>query len=167
MNDPASEASALTARSAAPKATVPLPSGPIGRLLASVGNLSYLLNAIHTQYAQDNGLGTRAIHTLSAISEGHVTPGELARLMLLPPSVVSGDLNQLRDAGLIRRDRDPRDGRRLVYGLTAPGETMLAGAHRLFVQLLGEKLQSHPEAEVASALRLLYNLTRQLRESMG
>jgi len=73
----------------------------------------------------------------------------------------------LRDAGLIRRDRDPRDGRRLVYGLTAPGETMLSGAHRLFVQLLGEKLQSHPEAEVASTLRLLYNLTRQLRESMG
>lgn len=140
-----------------------LPSGPIGRLLASVGNMSCLLNAIHSRFAQERGLGTRGIWTLSAISEGNVTPGAIARLMMLPPSVVSGDLKELVQAGLIERCRDDSDGRRLIYSLTLAGQNMLSAAHRAYVDLLGEKIASYPAGEIDRMLRIFYDLTIHVR----
>lgn len=143
-----------------------LPSGPIGRLLASVGNMSCLLNAIHSRYAQEHGLGTRGIWTLSAISEGNATPGEIARLMMLPPSVVSGDLKELVQAGLIGRSRDSTDGRRLVYSLTLAGQNMLSAAHRAYVDLLGDKIASYPAGEIDRMLRIFYELTLHVRQAV-
>lgn len=140
-----------------------LPSGPIGRLLASVGNLSSSLNTVHSRYAQDHGLGTRGIWTLSAISEGHDSPGQIARLMMLPPSVVSGDLNGLLEAGMIERQRDETDGRRLIYTLTERGQALLSGAHNVYVELLGAKMDSYDQAEIERSLRLLYEINLHLR----
>jgi len=141
----------------------PLPSGPIGRLLASVGNLSYLLDSIHSRYAQEHGLGARGVWTLSAISEGSTTPGDIARLMLLPPSVVSGDLNDLMDRGLIERRKDAGDRRRLIYNLTEEGQALLAGAHQVYVGVLGDMLESYPREQLDSLLRLLFDVSRHVR----
>lgn len=143
-----------------------LPSGPIGRLLASVGNLSTLLGVIHSRYAQDRDLGIRGISTLSAISEGHSSPGDIARLRMLPPSVVSGDLNRLLDVNMIERRRDSDDGRRLLYSLTESGRDVLAGAHSLYVDMLWEKMGSYPPEEVNRLLRMLYEINLHVRASL-
>ena len=140
-----------------------LPSGPIGRLLASVGNLSNMLGVVHGRYAQSHDLGIRGIWTLSAISEGHTSPGDMARLGMLPPSVVSGDLNRLLDAGMIQRRRDGSDGRRLVYSLTESGRDLLAGAHAVYVEMLGEKMGSYPPEEIDRLLRVLYEISLHVR----
>jgi DNA-binding MarR family transcriptional regulator len=144
-----------------------LPSGPVGRLLASVGNLSGAFNVIHSRYAQSHGLGIRGIWTLSAISEGHASPGEIARLMMLPPSVVSGDLNRLIDAGLIERRRDDSDGRRLVYTLTEAGRVLLSDAHAVYVDVLGGKIGSYPPGEIERLLRMLYEISLHVRACIG
>jgi DNA-binding MarR family transcriptional regulator len=143
-----------------------LPSGPIGRLLASVGNLSNMLGVVHSRYAQSQDLGVRGIRTLSAISEGHASPGDIARLGMLPPSVVSGDLNRLLDARMIERRRDGSDGRRLLYSLTENGRDVLAGAHALYVEMLGEKMASYPPGEVDRLLRVLYEISLHVRASL-
>jgi DNA-binding MarR family transcriptional regulator len=140
-----------------------LPSGPIGRLLASIGNLSNSLGAIHSRYAQNHDLGARGIWTLSAISEGHASPGAIARLLMVPPSVVSGDLNRLLDAGLIERRRDGSDGRRLVYSLTEDGSALLSGAHSIYVSILGDKMASYPPEEIERLLRVLYEVSLHVR----
>ncbi len=144
-----------------------LPGGPIGRLLATVGNLSYLLDSIHTRYAQAHGLGTRGIWTLSAISEGRTSPGDIARLMLLPPSVVSGDLAQLLDAGLIERRKDTADKRRLIYTLTAAGQALLSDAHGVYVEVLGDLLGAYPREELDHMLRMLFEISGHLRDRTG
>ena len=143
-----------------------LPSGPIGRLLASVGNLSNMLGVVHSRYAQSRDLGIRGIWTLSAISEGHASPGDIARLGMLPPSVVSGDLNRLIDAGMIERRRDGSDGRRLLYSLTESGRDVLAGAHALYIEMLGEKMGAYPPEEVDRLLRLLYEISLHVRAAI-
>ncbi|CAN5184518.1 hypothetical protein BH10PSE13_BH10PSE13_03600 [soil metagenome] len=140
-----------------------LPSGPIGRLLASVGNLSNSFSAIHGRYAQSHGLGVRGIWTLSAISEGHASPGDISRLMMLPPSVISGDLASLLEGGLIERQRHDGDGRRLVYSLTAAGRDMLSDAHQAYVEVLGDKIASYPPGEIDRMLRLLYEISQHVR----
>lgn len=50
--------------------------------------------------------------------------GELATLLHLHPSTLSGILARLESGGLIRRRTDPRDGRRALFGLTERGRTL-------------------------------------------
>jgi len=109
-------------------------------------------------------LGARGIWTLSAISEGHTSPGAIASLMMLPPSMVSGDLNQLVDGGLIERQRDSSDGRRLIYTLTQAGQEMLSGAHQVYVEILGDKLDTYPREDLDRLLRMLFEVCRYVRD---
>lgn len=140
-----------------------LPSGPIGQLLASIGNLSTCLGAIHAQLSQRHGLGPRGIWMLSWISEGHGYPGYIAKAMILPPSVVSGDLRRLSEAGLVTRNRDGEDKRRLCYCLTPPGAALLSEAHGLYVVALADKIASYPAEDIGKTLRILYELSLHTR----
>src|SRR5262245_24693667 len=47
--------------------------------------------------------------------------GQLAQLLHLHPSTLTGVLDRLEARQLIRRGRDPRDGRRALFMLTARG----------------------------------------------
>ena len=140
-----------------------LPSGPIGRLLASIGNLSTSLGAIHSRFAQRHGIGPRGIWILSWISEGQGNPGVIARQMILPPSVISGDLNRLVGRGLVIRKRGDADARRLDYSLTEPGRTLLAEAHSEYVGVLQDKLASYPPEQMDALLRMLYEIGGHIR----
>ncbi|PKP88602.1 MAG: hypothetical protein CVT77_18900 [Alphaproteobacteria bacterium HGW-Alphaproteobacteria-16] len=146
-----------------PSPDVRLPSGTTGRLLASIGNLSTSLGAIHSRFAQHHDLGPRGIWIMSWISEGHGNPGAIARAMILPPSVISGDLNRLTDRELIVRQRGAADGRRLVYSLTATGRALLAEAHGNYLDLLQDKLASYPPEQLDAMLRMLFEISRHVR----
>ncbi len=50
-------------------------------------------------------------------SSGPATPGQLANLTGLTTGAVTGMLKRLEDAGLVRRDADPSDARRVVVSL--------------------------------------------------
>jgi len=50
-------------------------------------------------------------------STGPATPGQLADLTGLTTGAVTGMLKRLEDAGLVRRDADPRDARRVIVSL--------------------------------------------------
>ena len=54
-------------------------------------------------------------------STGPSTAGQLADLTGLTTGAVTGMLNRLEDAGLVRRERDPNDGRRVIVRLE-PGK---------------------------------------------
>ncbi|HVO12637.1 MAG TPA: MarR family transcriptional regulator [Vicinamibacteria bacterium] len=53
-----------------------------------------------------------------------VSAGQLARILHLDPSTLTGILRRLEHAGLLRRRRDPRDRRRAVLGLSAAGRRL-------------------------------------------
>jgi DNA-binding MarR family transcriptional regulator len=50
--------------------------------------------------------------------------GDLARLLHIHPSTLTGILARLERSGLIRRRPDPRDGRRSLLGLTEEGRRL-------------------------------------------
>ncbi|MCR5870999.1 MULTISPECIES: MarR family winged helix-turn-helix transcriptional regulator [unclassified Sphingomonas] len=143
-----------------------LPSGPIGRLLASIGNLSTSLGAIHARFAQDHGLGPRGIWIMSWISEGQGNPGAIARAMILPPSVISGDLNRLVEQGLVVRQRGAADGRRLDYSLTETGQALLAKAHARYVAILQGKFAEYPPDQIDALLRILFEISGHVRSHL-
>ena len=57
-------------------------------------------------------------------ASGPATPGELAELTGLTTGAIAGMLNRLEETGLLRRERDPGDGRRVIVRLTPASDKM-------------------------------------------
>jgi DNA-binding MarR family transcriptional regulator len=55
---------------------------------------------------------------------GPMTAGQLADLTGLTTGAITGMLNRLEEAGLVRRERDPSDGRRVIVRLFSDKEEM-------------------------------------------
>lgn len=55
---------------------------------------------------------------------GRPSPGVLAEALRVHPSSLTGVLRRLERAGLIRRARDPADGRRAIVSLTPKGQRL-------------------------------------------
>ncbi len=67
-------------------------------------------------------------------SAGPATAGQLADLTGLTTGAITGMLNRLEEAGLVRRERDPADGRRVLVHL-APEKDKLHEIDALFASL--------------------------------
>lgn len=65
------------------------------------------------------GLNATDIQVIDILeSDGPATAGRLADLTGLTTGAITGMLNRLEEAGLVRRERDPNDGRRVIVQLT-------------------------------------------------
>ncbi|MGK3983463.1 MarR family transcriptional regulator [Sorangium sp. So ce136] len=53
-----------------------------------------------------------------------ISAGQLAEIMQLHPSTLTGVLKRLQERGIIERRVDPNDGRRALLGLTARGREL-------------------------------------------
>ena len=67
----------------------------------------------------------------SLASTGPMTAGQLADLTGLTTGAITGMLNRLEEAGLVRRERDPEDGRRVIVRLS-PDRDQIRGIGPLF-----------------------------------
>jgi len=62
---------------------------------------------------------------------GSLSVKELSGLLQLDPGTLSPLLKRLEAAGLLRRERDPKDQRNLALALTDRGRALRAGAERI------------------------------------
>src|SRR5260370_33937100 len=67
-------------------------------------------------------------------STGEASAGQLADLMGLTTGTFTGILNRLEKAGLVHRERDPNDGRRVIVRL-ATGSRGRHGISSLFASI--------------------------------
>ncbi|MGH9421169.1 MAG: MarR family winged helix-turn-helix transcriptional regulator [Thermoanaerobaculia bacterium] len=99
------------------------------RILDSIRRLVRLLRVSDRQAQSDLGVSGAQLFVLTEIGK---TPalslGELATRTRTDQSSVSVVVTRLVEAGLITRDRDERDARRLVLHLTRAGRAMLQKA---------------------------------------
>ena len=91
-----------------------------------------------------------------------IPAGELAALLHLHPSTVTGILARLEERGWIARRSDPRDGRRILIGLTERGRTLDGVVAGTPEARLERALARLPAAEVAAARSLLGTLAGEL-----
>jgi DNA-binding MarR family transcriptional regulator len=93
-----------------------------------------------------------------------ISAGELARVMHVHPSTLTGVLDRLEKRRLIRRVSDPRDARRSLFRLTAAGERIdatLAGTIEGFVK---DVLERTPRDRWTAAETVINEITRELQE---
>jgi DNA-binding MarR family transcriptional regulator len=72
-------------------------------------------------------------------STGPMTAGQLADLTGLTTGAITGMLNRLEEAGLVRRERDPEDARRVIVRLS-PDTDQMRGVGPIF-DLIGKAWQ--------------------------
>jgi DNA-binding MarR family transcriptional regulator len=93
-----------------------------------------------------------------------ISAGQLAEILHLHPSTLTGILRRLERAGLLTRRRDRRDGRRAMLGLSAAGrrlETRTGGTIEAVMQAVLAKL---PRREVRFTREVLSALAGGLSE---
>src|SRR5216683_1559896 len=122
-----------------------------------------LLGELAQEFRQFNGLGASFFRAAAARigmtvtdmqvidildSTGPTTAGQLADLTGLTTGAITGMLNRLEEAGLVRRERDPNDGRRVIVRL-APGKDEMHEIGPIFASLgmAWDEMASHYDDE--------------------
>ncbi|MFG1810024.1 MarR family winged helix-turn-helix transcriptional regulator [Streptomyces sp. NPDC049040] len=98
--------------------------------------------------------------------EGPATSSELAAGEGIRPQSMCTIVNVLHERGLVAREQDPADGRRIVVSLSAAGQEGLRGARRekarRLTRAIAEELTPGEQATLAAALPLLERITRRV-----
>lgn len=90
------------------------------------------------------------------------TSSELARRSFVRAQTMAATMDPLLDAGLVRRERDPMHGRRILLSLTSAGLETLARLDPQVAQVEALMLADFDDDERATFERLLHRARRSL-----
>jgi DNA-binding MarR family transcriptional regulator len=93
---------------------------------------------------------------------GDTSPGDLADVLHVHPSSLTGVLRRLEGAGFIRRRRDPRDGRRAILTLTTKGRRLNDRRSGTVESSVRRTLGEFSAAKTDAAREVLHALAREL-----
>ncbi len=130
-----------------------------------VNNLRRLFKAIQ-EYSKailrQTGLSAPQVWVLSVL-EG--APGlslnDLSERIFAHPSTVSGIIDRLEERGVVRRERDPDDGRGVRLSLTPRGRRMVGNSPPPVQVGLRDALERMPAAQLRQLRRSLDHLVRE------
>lgn len=117
---------------------------------------------LHNQALADRlGMGLTDLHCVNLLDlEGPMTAGRLAELMGLTTGAVTGVLDRLERAGMVRREADPSDRRRVVARLVPEGMERVSAAYAAVGAETHALYSSYAEEQLA----LLVDYTRRSME---
>jgi DNA-binding MarR family transcriptional regulator len=93
-----------------------------------------------------------------------LSAGELARILLVHPSTLTGVLQRLEARKLVKRTLDAADGRRAHLALTAIGRRLDVPARGTVESVVGDVIGRFPRDQVHLTSRVLAALAQELRE---
>ena len=96
-----------------------------------------------------------------------ISAGELAEVLHLHPSTLTGVLKRLVARGIVARGADPRDGRRALLALTARGRRVDAMKSGTVEASVRRALKDSSPASVRSARELVERLAAELARLGG
>lgn len=91
-----------------------------------------------------------------------VSAGDVATILHVHPSTLTGVLQRLAARKLVVRHRDQRDGRRAVLRLTPKGQLVNAASAGTVESAVSHTLKQATDSEIAVTKRLLSRLSDQL-----
>ena len=103
-------------------------------------------------------LGPRGAWLLLLISNGNRYPLDLANMFRIGRSLITAELAQLTEAGLVTSRRSKLDGRRMELTLTQPGIDACASVRGSLSDLVNERLHAYSRDELLLCARILHDL---------
>jgi DNA-binding MarR family transcriptional regulator len=98
---------------------------------------------------------------------GKLSPGELAALMHIDPSSLTGILQRLEGGKFLKRVRDPADGRRAILNLTKKGRSLNAYRAGTVEESVRRTLSALSHAKISAARDVLRALSEELEPTFG
>ncbi|WP_437803400.1 MarR family winged helix-turn-helix transcriptional regulator [Sorangium sp. So ce693] len=96
-----------------------------------------------------------------------ISAGQLAEIMQLHPSTLTGVLKRLQERGIIERRADPKDGRRALLGLTARGRELDSLRTGTVEAAVRQALKSVPRRKLDAAQDVLAAVAEALQPQQG
>ncbi len=91
-----------------------------------------------------------------------ISAGNLARILHVHPSTLTGVLKRLEDKQMVTRSSDPLDARRALFSLTAKGRVLDVPTTGTVEAAVQRSLEKVPQAKIAAARELLLALAEEL-----
>jgi DNA-binding MarR family transcriptional regulator len=111
-------------------------------------------------HARPGELTTVQLRSLAALArQPEMTAGQLARSVDLNPATVTGMLDQLEQADIVKRHRSVEDRRVLNVSLTAHGWELLEGKLATWQSMWEEKLADVTDEEIRTGVRVIQQVT--------
>ena len=129
------------------------------QLATEVSTLLRLIHPMKAAAARDSGAGLgpdrSAMLLLFPLTEGPQRPGALAELCHADPSTISRQVAELVRRDLVRRERDPSDGRANLLAITDAGREVCERVRTLRRELLAAAVAAWTDAELDTFAGLL------------
>jgi DNA-binding MarR family transcriptional regulator len=133
-------------------------------LRMALGRISRRLRKLYTE--AESGVSFLSLAVMNRIDrDGPTSPGNLASDEGVTSAAVAACLTSLENAGLIKREPDASDGRRVVVSLTQAGKQTLRRRDEASVARLSTVLRTfsaHERQAMAAAVPLLEKLAASL-----
>jgi MarR family transcriptional regulator, organic hydroperoxide resistance regulator len=137
--------------------------GPTLELLQLLWRVDHALQRRSKRMARELGVTGPQRLALRLIGRFPGLPaGELAALLHVHPSTLSGVLSRLERGGWLQRRVDPRDGRRALFGLTERGRALDADDPLTIEAAVERALAAATEAERTALRAALGRLAEEL-----
>lgn len=138
-------------------------NGPPLPLVEELSRLGYALMRLLLARAKEafarEGLSPLQAEVLRLVKEGVQLPSRLAEHLEVLPSQVSHLLASLEEQGLLERQPDPEDRRRVLLRLTSQGEAVQGRLQAAWLQAYGQHLARLSPEELHLFRDLLKKLT--------
>lgn len=142
----------------------------LAELARELRRFSGLGAALYRAAAARTGMTVTDLQVMDILeSAGPATAGQLADLTGLTTGAITGMLNRLEESGLLRRERDPADGRRVIVQLV-PGADERQKTEAAFAALASvwdEAVSSYDEEQLAFLLAFFQRGNEQARTELA
>lgn len=157
---PAAEPAILDRPGSEPTRAVPEPRNDL-RVLRSLRRIFRAVEQYSRKLASEHHVtGPQLVCLLTVVEHGPLTGIEIARRIQLSASTVVGILDRLEDKGLVVRERDSKDRRRVGVTATPDGRMLAERAPSPLQEQLARALARLPEPEQTAIALSLERIVR-------
>ncbi len=133
------------------------------RILRLLRRISRAVDIHSRQLSVQQGLtGPQLVCLRELRGSGRLTPSDLAKEVSVSQATVTGILDRLEARGLVHRERNPEDKRRVLVGLTERGQEAVSLAPQPLQARFARRLGNIPFDEQARIERVLEQIVEMM-----
>mgnify|MGYP002563796983 CR=1 FL=1 len=97
---------------------------------------------------------------------GPITAGELARITGLSTGAVTALIDRLEKAGIVKREKDPKDGRRVFIAPVSKRHQEILEHYQTLAQATKKMCVNYDENEMDLILTFIHNITTIMEDEL-
>ena len=133
-------------------------AGEAGFFFGALAAARDRMGEVTQDLAREYGLGPRGPWIVALISRRPISPYEVASMLNIGRSLVTAELTQLQEAGLVHYERSTSDRRRVELSLTPEGFVLANRVSDGLVALLQGRLKRYSKKHLALVGQMLTDL---------